>query len=234
MGSCIAAIFKGEGGRRGRYAPLRTSSTARYGTNSRNQSYLGPGYSGSSHETEKNKSANGLNWLAGGGGNTRKPVGSSTAASSRGGALTCPSCGFTTSYKREMHHHIAAQHGGKVKRPHAPRQDFDSKDEEVGGTAGERARAIKWSDLHKSEKELAEEHFAREHPEHARQSRPDTGKTNKTSRLKAASQRASSLVRSARSTLSSNFVTRGTRGTSSTTFAKSKAKKKKKKRKERK
>ena len=45
MGGCLATIFKG-GNKKHIYRPIRTGTTAKYGTNSRDQSYLGRGYTG--------------------------------------------------------------------------------------------------------------------------------------------------------------------------------------------
>ena len=255
MGSCLASVFKGGGGGgRGKYGPLRTPTTARYGTNSRNQSYMGAGHSGRRVEggQKKGRFGAGSKGRSSSSSSAAAPSSSSSASSaassSRGGALSCPSCGYTTSSKRDMHNHIAAQHGGKVKRP--PRKaktgggggsgDHGDHGDHVGGKAGDRARSLQWSDLHKSESELAAEQFAREHPEFEpprrasdRSRRHTNKKSTRTSRLKAASERAGSLVRSARSTISSGLVTRGTRGVSNSTRAKKSSKKKKKRKNDR-
>ena len=237
MGSCLASVFKSGPGGRGKYGPLRTPSTARYGTNSRNQSYMGAGHSGRRVDGGKNKKG-AKDWTRGALGAVSKGTSRSSSAgsssSSRGGALICPGCGYATSSKRDMHNHIAAQHGGKVKRPRKTKAKAGKNvDDDVGGKAGDRARSLQWSDLSKSESELAAEHFAREHPEFEpprRVGERSNHEPNKkrTSRLKAATQRAGSLVRSAKETISSSMVTRGTRGVSNSTRGKKKKKKKKK------
>ena len=131
-----------------------------------------------------------------------------------------------------MHNHIAAQHGGKVKRPRKTKAKAGGGNvDDVGGKAGDRARSLQWSDLSKSESELAAEQFAREHPEFEPPKRLGERShrqpnTKRTSRLKAATQRAGSFVRSAQATFSSSMVTRGTRGVSNSTRGKKKRKKK--------
>eukprot|EP00946_MAST-07B_sp_MAST-7B-sp1_P002182 g2182.t1 len=231
MGPCLATIFKGGHGGRGKYGPLRTSTTARYGTNSRNQSYLGAGHSGRRVDGSAKKSKD---WMRG---VLRASNGVESSASS-GGTITCPECGHTTFSKRDMHRHIATRHGGKVKRPRKPnpKTGANSSDhgDSIGGKAGERARNIQWSDLHKSESELAAEQFAREHPEFDphKVSKPSAGQAKKdrlVSQFKAASERAGSFVKSARMTFASSRVTRGTRGVSQSTRVKKKKKRKKRK-----
>ena len=206
MGSCLASIFKSGGpGGRGKYGPLRTSTTARYGTNSRNQSYLGPGHSGKGP----------------------RPVGgfgsSSHTSNTSVGGLTCPSCGFTTQYKREMHQHIAARHGGKIKRPRASKA-VAAPEYVPGGDTGERRAEIKWADLYKSEGELRAEHEARQRaPDNQTDERP----TKKGSRLSRASKSVRGFAQSARSMVASHGLSSGTHGTSSSTRVKKKRKRKK-------
>ncbi len=208
MGSCLASIFKGGGpGGRGKYGPLRTSTTARYGTNSRNQSYLGPGHSG--------KGPKPMGGFGGSGHNS----------TTSGGGLTCPACGYTTQYKREMHQHIAARHGGKIKRPR-PSKTAAAPEYVPGGEAGERRAEIKWADLHKSEGELRAEHEARQRPpDYPR----DEHRNKKGSRLSRASKSVRGFAQSARSMVASHGLSSGTHGTSSSTRIKKKKKKKGKK-----
>jgi hypothetical protein len=194
MGGCLATIFKGK--QRHVYRPIRTGTTAKYGTNSRDQSYIGRGFSGASES------------------------GNSRVAGSGSSSLTCPACGYTTQFKRDMHQHIANRHGGKVKRPKKTRSD-PATDYVPGGTSGEAAASSKWNDLHKSESELAAEIILRDH---AVSSGQYANTEKKPSRFSRAKKGASGLYSSARSAISQHGITSGTRG-----VAKASRKKKKKK-----
>ena len=128
--------FQGGHGGRGKYGPLRTSTTARYGTNSRNQSYLGAGHSGRRVDGSAKKSKD---WTRG---VLRASNGVESSASS-GGTITCPECGHTTFSKRDMHRHIATRHGGKVKRPRKPNPKTGANSSNHGDSIGGKAGSVR-------------------------------------------------------------------------------------------
>ena len=202
MGGCLATIFKA-GQNRHTYRPIRTGTTAKYGTNSQ-----GRGYGSNSKGSNRNKSNN---------------TSSSSSASGSPSTLTCPACGFSTNYKREMHQHIQSRHGGKVKRPKAPKDP--ALEYTPGGNQGEQAATSQWSDLHKSESELAAEIILREH-QRGRYGPVGDTRPPKPSRFERAKKGAGSIFGAARSAIKTHGPTRGTKGVDN-------SRKKKKKRKKR-
>ena len=200
MGGCLATIFKGQRNKHP-YRPIRTGTTAKYGTNSQGRGY------GGKHQTRSNRPTN-------------SSSSSSTSSGSSSSTLTCPACGYSTQYKREMHQHIQARHGGKVKRPKAvpnPAEEYVP-----GGSAGESAAGSQWSDLHKSESELAAEIILREH----NAGRYNGPSVKKPSRFARAKKGTGNLFRAARSAIATHGPTKGTRGVDNGTRKKKKKKKK--------
>ena len=187
------------------YRPIRTGTTAKYGTNSRDQSYVGRG-----HSSVKSSSSRG----GGGGG------------SGSGSQLTCPACGYSTQYKRDMHQHIQSRHGGKVSRPKAvanPAEQYVP-----GGSAGEAAASSKWGDLHKTDTELAAEFILRDQMARGGGGGGGSGGyhgKSQPSRFERAKKSASGLFQKTRSAISNHGISSGTRGVANNGRKKKKKKK---------
>ena len=204
MGGCLAAVFKDP---RGTYRPLRTTTTARYGTNSRSQTAIRGGRPDPKIGTGKSKGEKRYN---------------TKDRTTKGGSTTqCPQCQAQFTFKRDLNRHIREVHAGQVTRPSKPRAKEEAEDVPIGGAAGESARQLQWSDLSKSDQQLIAEQYARDHPnEFRREERAES--TKKTSRY----SRAKKWFSRTKDAIKRNAPTRGTRGTSSTT-RKKKVKRKK-------